>query len=82
MLNIKFKTDRIRGEFESGNVDLHLLNILYLGMEWISLEYPEYKAITLTDILRTQDEQDKIYLNANDPEQVEMAKAWVADLSK
>ncbi len=63
MVNIDYKTDRIRLEMESGEVKQKLVDILHMGLKWLSIEYPAYSGITITDIYRTNDEQDQIYLN-------------------
>lgn len=63
MVNINFKTQRQKTEWESGEVHIKLVEIIKWAMKWITFEYPEYKHITITDIIRTQAEQDKIYLN-------------------
>lgn len=66
MTKIDYKTDRQREEMESGSVNIRLVKILQLALEWTALNYPKYDKITITDIFRTPEEQDKIYLNHKD----------------
>ena len=64
---IKYKSDRIQKEWESGEVNHKLVKIVEFLLRFLSLEAPEIKEIVLTCILRFQDEQDHIYLNHKDP---------------
>lgn len=61
-----FKTDRQKKEWESGKVNFKLIHIINWLCEYLKLTYPSYKGLTLTDIFRTQKEQDNIYQNHND----------------
>jgi hypothetical protein len=74
MIQLVYKTSRIRKEAESGNLDLKLGKILEWAMMWISFEYPKYSELTITDIFRLQKEQDKIYLNHINPDTVKRYK--------
>ena len=80
MVHLAYKTDRQRLEMESGSVSLNLVSILNWGMKWVSIAYPEYSTLTITDIKRTQVEQDKIYLNSNNENTVlrYKAKPWLS----
>jgi len=66
MTHIEYKSDRERLNMESGNVKQKLVNILKLGIEWASIEYPNYETFTITGVHRTQKEQDDIYGNNKD----------------
>ncbi|MFW9881666.1 MAG: hypothetical protein ACFFG0_52035, partial [Candidatus Thorarchaeota archaeon] len=63
---IGYKDDRIRKEWESGNVLIKLVKIVEFLLRYISIECPEYKQLVLTCVLRFQEEQDHIYLNHTD----------------
>ena len=81
MIKLNFKTDRQRLEFESGNVNTRLVNIVKFGMEFLSLEYPDIDyTLVLTDIKRETKEQDAIYLNHKDKTVAEKykKKPWLS----
>ena len=65
MIQLDFKTDRIRKEFESGNLNLKLVKIFKMSLEWLYINYPEYKKVVITDIFRTVEEQDELYKNSS-----------------
>jgi len=56
---MKFKTDRIQKEFESNQLPWKLVRIIQMIENFCLAKY-NYE-ITITDILRTQEEQDAIY---------------------
>lgn len=56
---IKFKTKRIAKEFNDPKMSSDLLSLVYILNEFCQLELK--KDITLTDLYRTQEEQDAIY---------------------
>ena len=70
---MKFKADRQREEWESGQVDLRLVYLVSWIDGWRKIVYPDYE-FTVTDVFRTDEEQDKIYLNHNDPKVIEKYK--------
>jgi len=70
---IKFKTSKQQSEWESGNVDLRLVYIIQWMQRYLEMVYPNYN-ITITDVYRSQEEQDNIYLNSDDPELVKKYK--------
>jgi hypothetical protein len=81
MIKLGYKTDRQRFEMESGSINRKLVNIVYLGMEYLSIEYPEIDyTLIVTDLKRTTEEQDDIYLNHKDPNVVKKykKKPWLS----
>lgn len=71
---LKFKSERIQKEWESGNVNIKLTKLINLIQHYISIECPDYREITITCIVRFDPEQDDIYLNHIDPEVVKRYK--------
>ena len=59
---IKFKSKRIAKEYLSPDLSDDLLSIICILSAYCQLEFK--KDITLTGLYRTQEEQDKIYLNS------------------
>lgn len=56
---IKFKTKRIAKEFDDPKLSDDLLSLLYILNAFCGLQFK--KDITITDLFRTQEEQDNIY---------------------
>lgn len=68
---IKFRNEQDKAEFDY--IDDRLVFIIYAFDGYISANFPEY-SITVTHILRTQEEQDRIY--GNNPEY--QKKKWTS----
>lgn len=64
---MNYKTDRIRGEWESGKISNRLKDIISLGEQYVEMEFG--KELVITDLMRTQKEQDNIY--ASNPKYAE-----------
>ena len=56
---MKFKTGEIEAQWNSDKVNSRLKNIILLGVEYAQIELK--KELTITDLIRTQAEQDEIY---------------------
>ena len=61
MTKLEFKTEKQRTEFQSGNLDEKVLHLINLVQVFISIEYPDYRHITLTEVFRTQEENNELY---------------------
>ena len=57
---MKFKTDRIREEWESGNINKTLVDKINIWLSWLKYRSPDYEP-TITDIYRTEQEYKDIY---------------------
>jgi hypothetical protein len=67
MISLNYKSDRQRLEFESGKLSTKLTQMIKMAMEHLSIEYPEKDIeLVITEIYRTFEEQQKIYLNSTD----------------
>lgn len=58
---IKFKTDRIKNEFDWKKIKPKLIRLIELISLYVELKYK--KNILITGLIRTQAEQDSIYKN-------------------
>ena len=56
---MKFKTDEIEAQWNSDKVSKKLKDIIKMGEEYSSIEFGQ--ELTITDLIRTQEEQDRIY---------------------
>ena len=56
---MKFKTQRIANEYESNSLSDKLVRLIKVADSYMLAKY-NYE-ITVTDLIRTQDEQDEIY---------------------
>ena len=78
MVKIDFKEDRQRKEWESGDVSIHLVKRIKFLCEYINIAYPDYGSLTMTDIIRTSDEQDRIYLTSPTLKEMYKKKPWLS----
>ncbi len=62
---IRFKTSKIEHEWAGESIDPKLRKIIQLVDAFCGIEAPGYAGITLTSIMRTEEEERKIY---DDPE--------------
>ena len=57
---MKFKTERIKEEWDSGKLDDHLIAKVEIWVQWLHFRAPGYIP-TVTDIYRTPEEYKAIY---------------------
>ena len=56
---MKFKSDKIEADFSSSNVSWKLKEMIRAGDKYAQIEFG--KELVITDLLRTQESQDRIY---------------------
>lgn len=74
---IKFKTDRIKGEFDQLTYQHHELDTLVINLSlWVSNMY--HKDIIITHLFRTQEEQHLLYKDIPNPPAFSPHQFWNA----
>ena len=71
---LKFKTVKIANQFTDPRLSDNLLSLIYIVQAYCWLQYK--KNITITELYRTQKEQDYIYRNVKDYNKKSVHQVW------